>query len=87
MTINNADMTEDEKMLQTEIEIARGLVEVHKKAMDKALESLQQLARGKISLIQFTDLKNAIGSFTPAKLAVEKAKRVIKAKLHDELKG
>ena len=72
--------------VQAEIEAAREAVETHKKDMDRALEALQQFARGKVSLVQFTDLKNAVGGFTPAKLAVEKAKRILKAKLQEALK-
>lgn len=79
------DVTESADV-QAEIESAREVVEQHKKELDRALEALQQFSRGKVSLVQFTDLKNAVGGFTPARLAVEKAKRLLKSKLQDALK-
>ena len=72
-------------VIQKEIIAARDALETHAIEVKKALESLQQLVRGDISITQFRTLKSAVDGFAPAKKAVELGRKIIKRRLHDEL--
>ncbi len=81
MTSQNSDV------VQKEIIAARDALDAHASEVKKALESLQQLARGDISITQFRSLSGALDGFAPARKAVELGRKIVKAKLQAELNG
>jgi hypothetical protein len=77
--------TPTDAVVQKEIVAARDALETHVSEVKKALESLQMLARGDISITQFRTLKAALDGFAPAKKAVELGRKIVKRRLQDEL--
>jgi len=76
-----------DEAVQKELALATETVQNHFNHVKRAMESLQRLVRGDVSLTQFRDLRDAIEGFAPARAAVEKGKKVVKARLEAELKG
>ena len=75
----------EDDLLQKEIVAARDALDGHVIEVKRALESLQQLARGDIGINQFRALNSALEGFAPAKKAVELGRKIVKRRLTEEL--
>lgn len=76
----------EQKELQEQLRDLMATAEVHQQNINKAVESLKQAARGTVSITHFKDLRVALTSFAETKASLEKAKKLIKARLQSELK-
>ncbi len=86
MDEQNKGVALEDQSLQDQIRELAEVALTHQAAIKHAVESLQQAARGTIGLTQVRDLAKALETFTPTKNGLEKAKRLIKAKVQAELK-
>lgn len=77
---------------EMDVEVAKQLrdlteqVKQHQVSINSVVEGLQQAARGNLYIRHFKDLKEVLASFTETRATLEKAKRLIKARLQEELK-
>jgi NurA-like 5'-3' nuclease len=62
------------------------IIEEHQSNMTKALESTKQYVRGDAAITHLEDLRKAFKSFSGARIAVEKAKRIVKLRLLERMK-
>lgn len=64
-----------------------GIIEEHQANMTRALDATKQYMRGDAVITHLEDLRKALKSFSGARVAVEKAKRAVKLRLLERMKG